>query len=114
VKERLSRDNSSRELFPSKKSTSGKGQLDQLEEAVGAATMADFSTPIATTDTFQIRGMARERAAGQGLAIKGAAANTTATELFPSKFGSNVGKELFADKLEGRGRRRQKAEDMFY
>ena len=29
------------------------------------------------------------------------------------KFG-NAGKELFAEKIEGRGRRRQKAEDMFY
>jgi len=35
-------------------------------------------------------------------------------ELFPDKFSGNTGKELFAEKLEGRGRRRQKAEDLFY
>lgn len=34
-------------------------------------------------------------------------------ELFPSKFNANEGKELFSDKLEGRGGRRRRAEDMF-
>lgn len=34
-------------------------------------------------------------------------------ELFPDKVGSNVGKELFAEKVNGRGGRRNRAEDMF-
>lgn len=55
--------------------------------------------------------MAGKRGADQGIAIKGT--GPTVKELFPDKFG-NSGKELFAEKLEGRGRRRQKAEDMFY
>jgi hypothetical protein len=46
-----------------------------------------------------------------GLSIKGTGGNVK--ELFPDKFG-NAGKELFGDKLDGRGRRRQKAEDLFY
>lgn len=57
------------------------------------------------------------------LSIKGTAKSVR--ELFPDKFnsnggnnrnngaGGNAGKELFADRLEGRGRRRQKAGDLF-
>jgi hypothetical protein len=58
------------------------------------------------------------RTGGQGISIKGT--GPTVKELFPEKFrggsGSvgNSGKELFAEKLEGRGRRRQKAEDLFH
>lgn len=55
--------------------------------------------------------MASQRGSDQGIAIKGT--GPTVKELFPEKFG-NAGKELFAEKLEGRGRRRQRAEDMFY
>lgn len=66
------------------------------------------------SDMFNIRGMAAQRAQGQGLAIKGK--GPSVRELFPDKFsaGGNAGKELFAEKLEGRGRRRQRAEDMFH
>lgn len=46
-----------------------------------------------------------------GLSIKGSA---SVKELFPSKYNGNAGKDLFSDKLEGRGNRRRKAEDMFY
>jgi hypothetical protein len=46
-----------------------------------------------------------------GITIKGSAG---VKELFPGKAG-NVGKELFSEKLEGRGgNRRRKAEDLFY
>ncbi|KAL8738621.1 MAG: hypothetical protein Q9181_000617 [Wetmoreana brouardii] len=51
-----------------------------------------------------------------GISIVGAAKNShvgTIRELFPSKTG-NSGKELFAEKLQGRGLKRNKAEDMFY
>ncbi|KAL8999457.1 MAG: hypothetical protein Q9169_001662 [Polycauliona sp. 2 TL-2023] len=51
-----------------------------------------------------------------GVSIRGAAGGSlreTKRELFPSTVG-NVGKELFAEKLHGRGLRRNKAEDMFY
>ncbi|KAJ9199741.1 hypothetical protein DTO207G8_372 [Paecilomyces variotii] len=51
------------------------------------------------------------RGAANGLSIKGRGASVR--ELFPSKYSNNAGKELFTDKLEGRGGRRRKAEDMF-
>lgn len=50
--------------------------------------------------------MATQQAPGQGIAIKGTAAQVR--ELFPDKAG-NAGKELFAELLPGR--RRQRAED---
>ena len=57
-----------------------------------------------------IRGASRQ---DQGFSIRGGAAGTI-KELFPSKTAGNTGKELFAEKLEGRGTRRTRAEDMFY
>ncbi|KAL8847028.1 MAG: hypothetical protein Q9221_007913 [Calogaya cf. arnoldii] len=61
-----------------------------------------------------IRGASKRQETGVSIrgAAGGALAETT-RELFPSKMG-NVGKELFAEKLQGRGLRRRKAEDMFY
>ncbi|KAL5335122.1 hypothetical protein BJX70DRAFT_333216 [Aspergillus crustosus] len=56
---------------------------------------------------FSIRG-----AADNGIAIKGRG-GASVRELFPSKYKSNAGKELFSDKIEGRGGPRRKAEDMF-
>lgn len=76
-----------------------------------SAKLADRITPAPSSGGFSIRGMASKRGPDQGIAIKGT--GPTVKELFPEKFG-NAGKELFAEKLEGRGRRRQKAEDMFY
>ncbi|TVY85546.1 Uncharacterized protein LSUE1_G000075 [Lachnellula suecica] len=62
---------------------------------------------------FSIRGAAKTSQV-QGFSIKGAASGGQVKELFPSHFGENSGKELFSERLEGRGRRRQKAEDLFY
>ena len=64
---------------------------------------------------FNIRGAA-EQHQDVGISIKGMAAVLEAPvkELFPYKIGLNSGKELFAEKLEGRGGRRRRAEDMFY
>jgi len=59
---------------------------------------------------LNIRGAARTTAT-HDFAIKGAAAEGGVKELFPSA--SNAGKELFAQRLEGRGLGRQKAEDLF-
>ncbi|KAL4898185.1 hypothetical protein BDV59DRAFT_166351 [Aspergillus ambiguus] len=57
----------------------------------------------------QDQGMAI-RGAANGISIKGRGASVR--ELFPSKY-TNAGKELFSDKIEGRGGPRRKAEDMF-
>lgn len=59
---------------------------------------------------LNIRGAARSTPT-LDFAIKGAATQGGVKELFPST--SNAGKELFAGRLEGRGLRRQKAEDLF-
>ncbi|KAL2863911.1 NCBP3 domain-containing protein [Aspergillus lucknowensis] len=75
--------------------------------------------PDSESDGVNIRGAAGQ---DQGFAIRGAAENgisikgrggASVRELFPSKFNSNAGKELFTDKLEGRGGPRRRAEDMF-
>ncbi|KAK4127914.1 hypothetical protein N657DRAFT_641981 [Parathielavia appendiculata] len=127
MKERLTRDNSSKELLPSKdsnktkelfptkvsSSTGGKAQMDQVDDTtiLASASLADrITTP--GSGGFNIRGMASKRANDQGIAIKGT--GPTVRELFPEKFANNAGKELFAEKLVGRGRRRQRAEDLFY
>lgn len=53
-----------------------------------------------------------------GFSIRGSAGNTnfvgTTKELFPGKAVGNAGKELFAERLHGRGSKRNRAEDMFY
>lgn len=51
-----------------------------------------------------------------GFQIRGAAETgpMTVRELFPGKAIGNAGKELFAEKLQGRGGKRNRAEDMFY
>lgn len=64
---------------------------------------------------LNIRGASREQ--DQGFSIRGGAAINaigTIKELFPGKAVGNAGKELFAEKVEGRGGRRDRAEDMFY
>lgn len=59
---------------------------------------------------LNIRGTAKGIAT-RDFAIKGKS-NGAVRELFPS--GDNAGKELFSETLEGRGRRRNKAEDLFH
>ncbi|KAK4169175.1 hypothetical protein QBC43DRAFT_308856 [Cladorrhinum sp. PSN259] len=129
IRERLTKDNGKKELFPTKdsgakelfpdKAGSGgsKAQMDQVT-STAVMTSAKLADRITTRPTakgpegFSIRGIAAASLSSeQGIAIKGTSA--TAKELFPEKFG-NAGKELFAEKLDGRGRRRQKAEDLFY
>ena len=64
---------------------------------------------------MNIRGASRKQ--NQGISIRGGAAVSaigTIKELFPGKAPGNVGKELFAEKFEARGGRRNRAEDMFY
>jgi hypothetical protein len=62
------------------------------------------------TGRLNIRGAAKAFAT-HDFVIKGAA-DGGVKELFPA--GGNAGKELFSERLEGRGRRRNKAEDLFY
>lgn len=59
----------------------------------------------------QDQGMSIRGSANGGMSIKGRGASVR--ELFPSKYNHNEGKELFSDKIEGRGGPRRRAEDMF-
>ncbi|KAJ4263182.1 hypothetical protein NW762_006804 [Fusarium torreyae] len=122
LRDRISGDNNSKELFPTKKSIKqfGGGNLDTLERASGSARLKDedrpkiVSVPDARGDggSFNIRGMANQQGSGEGFAIKGAA-GANARELFPTKLGgNNAGKELFGGG-GGRSKQRQKAEDLF-
>jgi hypothetical protein len=140
LKERISRPSkSTRELFPNKVSNGSKAQMDQVPADVLAGMLrlsydgsAEFpcsfsafrsrQTPsqrnkmvtfkFADRVTDPSNGISIKGLAGQqGMSIKGSA---NKKELFPEKLGGNAGKELFAGKLEGRGRRRQKAEDLFF
>ncbi|KKA28586.1 hypothetical protein TD95_004726 [Thielaviopsis punctulata] len=86
IKHQQAMNNRAKELFPNKKASSGnEAQLDKLDK--------------------------ESRLSYLGLSIKGAASKPQPKELFPSKFSQNSGKELFSEKLEGRGKPRQKAVD---
>lgn len=113
-----SRNNRSKELFPTKGTGRG-GQLDQLESAIGSAQLREEDHPKIVEvpndpkrgGGFNIRGAAQQRSNEEGFSIRGAAAN--ARELFPSKLGgSNAGKELLGDPKSKRPGR-QRAEDLF-
>jgi hypothetical protein len=111
VRQQLTTKEDRKELFPSKVSTSSTklAQLDQLE----AATKATSLDNTAADHSLHIRGIASQGGPSAGFTIKGTS-TVKVKELFPNKFDDGVGNDLFADKLEGRNRRRQKAEDLFH
>ena len=127
----------SRELFPHKTEKSNHRRSDALD----AGELADLSSRITGAPAsfgrlksddmangvvqgnhgfairgqdqgFNIRGSAMKTS---GFSIKGAAQepHQIVKELFPMKAG-NSGKELFGEKIEGRGGPRRKAEDMYF
>ncbi|CAI7595267.1 unnamed protein product [Penicillium glandicola] len=132
-----------RELFPNKTTSSyikkellpSKSSHHRRSDAVDASVPGTSENrrrsnielfPDSTNNGARIRGAASE---DQGFAIRGGASNgmsikgrgASVRELFPSKYdnnnntnaGTNAGKELFSETLEGRGGRRRRAEDMF-
>jgi hypothetical protein len=125
IKASLRVTSSTKELFPQKDQRSGV--FDATDETAdlfankmpvpfldGSSDRLSSKPSTDKWDTitgFSIRG-ASKAPATQGFSIKGAASGGQVKELFPAHFGDNAGKELFG--LEGRGRRRQKAEDLFY
>ncbi len=100
----------------------GSGGCQHWRQTLGAGDSSPTKlSPASLTDQItrpsdvgiNIRGIANQRGANQGIAIKGAA--TSARELFPNKLdSSNAGKELFSNKLDGARRPRQRAEDLFH
>ena len=65
---------------------------------------------------FSIRGTTSSSSSGGVGGVAGLTAKESGSrELFPQKLAQmNPGRELFSEKLQGRARRRRKAEDMFY
>lgn len=103
--------NAGKELF----STTTNHVTSAFNPASASASTSNAGFSIKGTAGLSIRG-------GAGMSIKGAAAAATPTnvrELFPDKFvrgagAGNEGKELFSDKIKGRGSvRRNRAEDLF-
>jgi len=86
------------------------GSADNRSRGGSLASRITGKSSEANSSGFSIRGTAMEPPS-QVFNIKGAA---RVKELFPATLGENSGKELFSERLEGRGRRRQKAEDLFY
>ena len=71
----------------------------------------DAMIPESPTDSgLSIRGASKQQ--DHGISIRGVAGD--GPRIGTVKAGGNAGKELFAEKLQGRGGRRNKAEDMFY
>ncbi|KAF2086095.1 hypothetical protein K490DRAFT_45214 [Saccharata proteae CBS 121410] len=123
----------SRELFPNRTSMSNHRRSDALDRDETAdlfATTSPNSTKgrsladrisgtggatLLQEEGFSIRGSAQADVTN-GFSIRGAGTgNTDVRELFPLKSGgSNSGKELFGEKIKGRGGPRRKAEDMYF
>lgn len=108
-----------KDLFPTK-TNSNHRRTDAFDAANETADLfaKRMSVPLVDggNDEIHIKGAAHDqgisiRGQADGLSIKGNA--QAVKELFPGKYRSNAGKELFSDKIEGRGGKRRRAEDMF-
>ncbi|GAW16775.1 hypothetical protein ANO14919_062130 [Xylariales sp. No.14919] len=89
----------------------------KLEDRITIPSKGKLADRITSPDStgssaFSIRGAASQKASNTGFAIKGSAGKSV-KELFPDKFGSNAGKELFGDGSGARPRHRQRAGDLF-
>lgn len=139
IKARLKEAGSAKELFPQKIASHRRsGAFDAADETVadlfankmpvpfldgsadgGPRETSSLASRITAGSSgnessgFSIRGTAKVLPAS-GFSIKGAASTPRVKELFPAALGENAGKELFSERLSGRGARRQKASDLFY
>ncbi|KAK6833768.1 hypothetical protein PG990_001398 [Apiospora arundinis] len=137
IKERLSREDKGKELFPEKTLFSESNRLEDAD-ATSSYLSSRFALPLyddkdddrqprskrledrVTVPSGRLADRISAPSDRSGINIRGAAnqrgsdqgfaikgASKTAKELFPDKFGSNAGKELFSDRLEGRTTRRR-------
>jgi hypothetical protein len=94
--------------------------LPRTRDLMSRITKPKLEGDISSSETDNRSGLSIRGAAAQrqhaGFSIRGIASTSEASmiELFPHKVGVNSGKELFSEKLEGRGGRRRRAEDMFH
>ena len=93
--------------------TGGKRYINGVlqQSSHGAALSGSERTNESSTTPASGGGISVRGASTQGVSIKGFAEGSK-KELFPQKIG-NAGKELFSEKIQGRGGRRNRAEDMF-
>ncbi|CZT52528.1 uncharacterized protein RSE6_13875 [Rhynchosporium secalis] len=123
-----------KELFPSKSSPSHRRShafdaADPADDAADLFSRIPIPLTDGSTDSRSRGGSLASRITGKGSKSSGFSIRGTAMvppsqvfnikgaarvkELFPATLGDNSGKELFSGRLEGRGGRRQKAEDLF-
>lgn len=112
---------SPRELFPNRSSISVHRRTPAFDAADETPqkprSLADRITggPNSKQDEDEDVGFRGAASQSTGFSIRGAASDgsTVVKELFPLKTGTNAGKELFGEKIKGRGGARRRAEDMF-
>lgn len=117
-----------KELFPNKPNSNHRRSdaIDAADETADlfakriSVPLVDGSHDIPMDSSGEVLNIKGAAVGDQGMLIRGAAkgisikGNAKAVkELFPSKYNPNARKELFSDKLEGRGGQRRRAEDMF-
>ena len=118
LKDLMDGEDEPKELFPTKSKPPGGGYMDRLDVTEEATRLMERGFTVEEEprreirDPLNIKGAADRKGRQAGFAIKGAA-SAKVTELFPSKFGSNTGKELFTGRVDSNPRPRKKAEDLF-
>ncbi|KAL8953289.1 MAG: hypothetical protein Q9222_000855 [Ikaeria aurantiellina] len=102
----------------SERAVPGSGSATKAPSSDGRLRSTDPQPPYDASDTVEDAGLSIRGASKHqrmGVAIRGTAGSShvgTIRELFPTKVG-NSGKELFSEKIQGRGQRRNRAEDLF-
>lgn len=119
----------SRELFPHKTAHSNHRRQDALDprdfsEGAFSGNSRSLEDRITGGPNHNSRSHGRLNGDDQGFSVRGTAdasgfsirGAADTKELFPMKTGggSNAGKELFGEKIQGRGGPRRKAEDMYF
>lgn len=112
IRHKLAEERAAKELFPSRIQTVGEGHMDRVGMTERTSRLSFDDDASKAPDLLSIKGAAERKGRDAGFAIKGAA-GASVKELFPDRFGTNEGKELFVNRPGGRGRQRQKAEDLF-
>lgn len=87
--------------------------LDGASDSRSRGSLDSRISRVGIDQGMKIRGLAAKQQPKTELRIKGLAADSQPKELFPTKAGVNAGKELFGNRSEGRGGRRQRTEDLF-
>lgn len=88
--------------------------MDSGSDTRGKGSLESRITRVGDNQGIRIRGLASQPQKRE-FNIKGLAAakSSEPKELFPTKTGMNAGKELFSNKADGRGGRRQRGGDLF-